>query len=261
VTSRSRIPYAPRMRVAVLCDIHGNDAALAAVLDALVHERPDRIVVGGDVAFGPEPVAVLERLAALGDRAVYLRGNADRELGPGATVTSQPWGAQQRWVQERLPDRWRHFLAELPATLAIDIDGLGPVRFCHGTPRSEDVIVTRVTSDARAERLYAGTSESVVVGGHTHVQFDRMLAGRRVINAGSVGMPYEQRSGAYWTWLGPGVTLRRTEYDVAATAALIRAGGFPGGDALAGMLLAPPDPQAMSERFEQQALAGESAAG
>jgi putative phosphoesterase len=249
------------MRIAVLCDIHGNDAALAAVLDELTRELPDRIVIGGDVAFGPEPVAVLERLAALGDRVAFLRGNTDRDLGPGAAVTDQPWGAQQRWAQERLPAHWRRFLDGLPATLVFDVDGLGAVRFCHGTPRSEDEIVTRVTAEARAATIYAGVVEPVVVGGHTHIQLDRVLAGHRVVNAGSVGMPYESQPGAYWTWLGPGVTARRTDYDVAAAAAAIRAGAFPDADAFAGLLLAPPDPQAMSERFERQALAQGNAAG
>jgi len=246
------------MRVAVLCDIHGNDAALAAVLEVLARERPDRIVIGGDVAFGPEPVAVLERLVALGDRVAFLRGNADREMGPGAPVTDKPWGVQQRWAQEQLPDHWRRFLAELPPSLVLDIDGLGAVRFCHGTPRSEDEIVTRITSDARAARLYEGTDERVVVGGHSHVQFDRALASRRVINAGSVGMPYERQPGAYWAWLGPDVELRRTGYDVAAAAAAIRAGAMPGAGAHADLLLAPLDPQVVSERFEQMALASEA---
>jgi hypothetical protein len=74
-------------------------------------------------------------------------------------------------------------------------------------------------------------------------------------------MPYESRPGAYWTWLGPDVTPRRTDYDIAAAAAALRAGAFPGADAHAGLLLAPPDPQAMSERFERLALERGIAAG
>lgn len=249
------------MRVAVLCDIHGNDTALEAVLDELARERPDRIVIGGDVAFGPEPLAVLERLAALGDRVAYVRGNADRELGEGAPITDRPWGAQQRWAQEQLPSHWRRFLAGLPATVTLEVTGLGRVCFCHGTPRSEDEIVTRITSDARAAMLYAGVEEPVIVGGHSHVQFDRPLAGRRVINAGSVGMPYEERPGAYWAWLGPEVVLRHTDYDLDAAAARIRASGFPGADALVDLLRAPPSPGAMSERFERQAIEATPGAG
>jgi len=249
------------MRIAVLCDIHGNDAALAAVLEHIARERPDRIVIGGDVAFGPQPVAVLERLTALGDRVAFLRGNADREMGPDAAVTDKPWGVQQRWVQEQLSARWRRFLVDLPPTLVFDVDDLGAVRFCHGTPASEDVIVTRLTSEERAARLYEGTLERTIVGGHTHVQLDRPLAGHRVINAGSVGMPYELQPGAYWAMLGPGVTLRHTAYDVAAAATAIRACGFPGAGVHADMLLTPPDPHDMSERFEQMALTSEASKG
>ena len=95
--------------------------------------------------------------------------------------------------------------------------------FCHAVPSSDDPIFTRITPDDDVVELVGRTDANVLVVGHTHVQFDRMLpTGLRVVNAGSVGMPYEGRRGAFWALLGPDVELRRPEYDVEAAAALVR---------------------------------------
>jgi diadenosine tetraphosphatase ApaH/serine/threonine PP2A family protein phosphatase len=66
-----------------------------------------------------------------------------------------------------------------------------------------------------------------VVCGHTHVQFDRRVDSLRVVNAGSVGAPYEAEPAAYWALLGEDVELRRTDYDVEAAIAAITASGYP----------------------------------
>ena len=70
----------PAGRVAVLSDIHGVMPALAAVLAEPDLVAANLIVLTGDLAAGPQPVETLDRLVALGDRAVWIRGNADREL-------------------------------------------------------------------------------------------------------------------------------------------------------------------------------------
>ena len=81
-----------------------------------------------------------------------------------------------------------------------------------------------------------------------------MAAGKRLVNAGSVGMPYEERPGAYWALLGPEVELRRTEYDLEAAAAAIRATGFPDADGLAREnVLTVPGPTEATEHFERLA--------
>jgi hypothetical protein len=108
----------------------------------------------------------------------------------------------------------RDFLAGFEPTVSLEIDGLGPVLFCHGSPRSDLENITRATPEARFAPMVEGVSEAVIVCGHTHQQFDRHLAGRRVINAGAVGMPYEGVAAAFWLLLGPDVELRRTDYDV-----------------------------------------------
>ena len=189
-------------------------------------------MIGGDIAAGPMPRETLDALARFGDRAVWVRGNADRELAAAPERDGRPpeWDERDAWARSRLTDEQRSFLGGLPATALVEIDGLGATLFSHGSPRSDEEIVTRATPDPRLRRILAGVAERVVVCGHTHVQFDREVDGVRVVNAGSVGMPYEGRTGAYWALLGPGVELRRTEYDADAAAERIRETGFPGAD-------------------------------
>jgi diadenosine tetraphosphatase ApaH/serine/threonine PP2A family protein phosphatase len=132
----------------------------------------------------------------------------------------------------------RDLLDSWPETLVVDVDGLGPTLFCHGSPRSDEEVITRVTPARRLDPMVALTPENVIVCGHTHVQFDRVHEGKRIVNAGSVGMHSEGRPGAYWLLLGPGVAMRRTAYDVERAAELIRASGFPDPDWLVERLTA-----------------------
>ena len=101
-------------------------------------------------------------------------------------------------------------------------------------------------------RLFETVDADVVVCGHTHIQYDRTLSdGLRIVNPGSVGMPYEGTHGAFWALLGPDVELRRTEYDVDAAVAAMRMRGAPDAEEqLIKPLLEPPDPEATSAYFE-----------
>ena len=198
------------MRVAALYDVHGNLPALDAVLAEV---DADLILVGGDMAAGPWPSETVERLQSLGDRVRFIRGNADREVAaPGEQKSLAPPHLIE-FVRERLLPEQLEFLAGLPLTESIEIDGLGSVLFCHATPRDDDEILTRISPDEHWQSALAGVSEKVVVCGHTHVQFERDVGGVHLVNAGSVGMPYEEEAGAYWALLGPGVELRRTQYE------------------------------------------------
>jgi diadenosine tetraphosphatase ApaH/serine/threonine PP2A family protein phosphatase len=193
-----------------------------AELDAL---RVDEIVVGGDVASGPMPLETLDELRARGAR--FVRGNADRVLDLRGANDGATWVQARQWVAARLRAERLTFLAGLPLDLTLDVAGLGRVRFCHGAPGSDELTITRLTPDDRLRELLAGVDERVVVCGHTHVQFNRRVDGVRVVNAGSVGAPYEAEPAAYWALLGPDVELRRTNYDVEAAIAAIAATGYP----------------------------------
>ena len=249
-------------RVAVIADIHGNAAALEAVLGEVAGSGAEAVVVAGDVVPGAEPGAVLERLMDL-RHARFVRGNGDREVveafDAGARFDAAEADAAVRmaaWTAERIDREERGFLASFDEAVALEVDGLGSVLVCHGTPGSDERMLTSLTPDEAVARELAGVEADVVVGGHTHVHYDRRVGTVRLVNAGSVGMPYEGRRGAFWLLLGPGVELRRTEYDVGRAAAAIAATGF--GDAWddAGeMLLHPPTAREVEEHFEGVAAA------
>jgi len=121
--------------------------------------------------------------------------------------------------------------------------------FCHGTPRSDSEIVTILTPAEAVDEACGGAP--FVVGGHTHVQFDVSVGRTRVVNAGSVGMPFE-KPGAYWLLIDGGVALRRTEYDLEAAADAVRRTVFPIAEEFASVyILNPPD---MLDTFTQYGL-------
>lgn len=238
------------MRVAALSDIHGNMPALDAVLTDVEREDVDAIVVAGDSISGPWPVEVLDRLGEVG--ALVVRGNADRHVLDADGGLGDPEAALGRWCKEALGADRLAIAASWPVTRELDVDGLGQVLVCHSTPASDEVIYTRITPDAEVAELFDGVEASVVVSGHTHIQFDRRLpSGLRVVNPGSVGMPYEGRRGAFWAILGPDVELRRTEYDVDGTVAAIRSLGAPVREELLSLLLEPMDRDEATAEFEQ----------
>jgi predicted phosphodiesterase len=247
------------VRVAALYDIHGNAPALDAVLDDVRRARVDRIVVGGDVLPGPLPREALDALARVDPPTDYIIGNGDREVL-----------AHLRGTGSLLPDSFRHLIAwtakqlrpgdvdrisSWPATLRLTIDGLGDVLFCHATPRNDVEIFTRLTSDEIVIPMLADARAPIVVCGHTHMQFDRRFGATRVVNAGSVGMPFGE-PGAYWLLLGPDIELRRTIYDLGAAARAIEASDYPQAKEFAAMNVLSPTPEReMLERMTAVASA------
>ncbi|WP_328851356.1 metallophosphatase family protein [Micromonospora globbae] len=216
-------------RVAVLSDIHGVLPALEAVLSEPDVATADLIVLTGDIAAGPQPVEVLDRLARLGDRVCWVGGNADRELVEARAGRTLPIEVST-WAAGQLRADQVERLAALPLTVTLEIRGLGRVLFCHATPRGDEEVVLVDTRMARWAEVLAGVPAEVrtVVCGHTHMPFTRLVDRRLVVNAGSVGMPYGG-PGAYWALLGPGVQLRRTDFDVDAACAQVAAEStFPG---------------------------------
>jgi putative phosphoesterase len=198
------------LNVAALYDIHGNlpalDAVLADVADA------DMILVGGDFVAGPWPAETLERLRGLSGDVRFIRGNADREVVEQETAGLAPPELME-FVRERLSADQLESLKGLPLVERIDVEELGRVLFCHATPRNDQEIFTRISPDDEWAEALATAEADLVVCGHTHIQFDKRIGDVRVVNAGSVGMPYESEPGAYWAALGPDVELRRTEYE------------------------------------------------
>ncbi len=220
------------MRIAVIGDIHGNLPALDAVLDEIDEAGVDLVVVGGDVAPGPMPRETIERLMALGDRARFVRGNADRELitcfngEPPEVELPDHLYALITWSAGQLERPHRDFLAGFEQRVVLDVDGLGSVLCCHASPRNDMDVFTVRSPDERVRTFFAGVEQRLVTCGHTHMQFERDLDGIHIVNVGSVGLPYGE-PGAYWALLGPEVTLRRTAYDLERAADLVRRTGYP----------------------------------
>jgi putative phosphoesterase len=220
------------MRVAAIYDIHGNLPALAAVLEEVRRAGADHVVVGGDVLPGPMPLETLDCLLDVDDVPVqFIRGNGDRavlEEMAGVATSSLPEPVREvvRWAARQLHAEHARQLASWPKTLRLEIPGLGKVLFCHATPRNDTEIFTRLTPVERLLPVFAGLDVALVVCGHTHMQFDRRIGSLRVVNAGSVGMPYGE-PGAYWLLLGPDVQLQHTPYDLAAAAERIRGTSYP----------------------------------
>ena len=222
------------MKIAALYDIHGNLPALNAVLEELEGVRPDLIVVGGDIISGPMPRQTLERLSQLGDRVRYIRGNGEREV---VTVfdgllfaARMPEEVREvtRWTARQLERSQRDFLAQLPEQITLHVEGLGDILFCHATPRSDEEIFMPITPQEQLNAIFTGIEQQIVVCGHTHMQFERRVESVRILNAGSVGMPYADRPGAYWLLLGSeGSEFRITAYDVETAAQQVRESGYP----------------------------------
>ena len=207
------------MRVAALYDVHGNLPALEAVLRDVERDQVDAIVCGGDVLWGAYQAECVAALRAADAR--FVLGNCERDVLAAVDDSSA-------WCRARLEADDLDDIAGWPMTLELEVGGLGRVLFCHATPRSLDEIVTRATPDEDIASPLRGLDVDTVVCGHTHVQLDRQVFGvPRLVNAGSVGMPYQGKPGAFWATLGPTVEFRHTPYDTDAAFASLTSSGFP----------------------------------
>jgi putative phosphoesterase len=234
------------VRIAALSDIHGNLPALEAVLDDLESERFDALVVVGDSVTGPFSAEVFDRITRV-TGARFVRGNIERMVLEGSDEHGRNWDDERT----RLGDERLATIARWPRTLEVEVEGLGRVLVCHSTPASEDPIYTRITPDDELVGLFGPRSADVILCGHTHMQYDRRLStGLRIVNPGSVGMPYEGRRGAYWALLGPEVEFRRSEYDVEEAARAMRELDARAYEEQLHLLLEPMDPGTVTAEFE-----------
>jgi predicted phosphodiesterase len=247
------------MRVAALYDIHGNFPALEAVLQEVRRAGVDRVVVGGDVVPGPMPREALACLQSLDVPVQFIQGNGEVAVlaqlagtGPGAL----PELAREAilWTAQQLTAEHAQLFARWPKYLRLEIAGLSTVLFCHATPRNENECFTRLTPEERLLPIFHSLDVPLVICGHTHMQFDRTIGQTRVVNAGSVGMPFGE-PGADWLLLGPGVELRHTSYDLAKAAERIRETTYPQAQEFAQRyILQPPTEEEMLAVFARAEL-------
>jgi predicted phosphodiesterase len=187
--------------------VHGNAVALAAAAEEVVAAEPDLLVFLGDLTWGPLPEetwAIVEELAdSFAGRALFVRGNAERALVELRHETRQPRTERERWMLAAHAASTLDALERFAEGLSVEIGGLGRARFCHGSPRSDEELITPATPRARMRQLLAGVGERIRVTGHTHIQFDRSTDSVRSVNPGSIGIPYQGEPGAFWAILGP----------------------------------------------------------
>jgi predicted phosphodiesterase len=243
-------------RVAVLSDVHGNAVALEAVLRELAAESLDVIVFGGDLTWGPLPEETLALVEPLRERAIFIRGNADRTLVEARDRGAET-GSRQEWLLSAHRAASLDLLETFVEAAVVDVDGLGPTRFAHGSPRSDEEVVTYATPEPRMRALLEGVEERVLVTAHTHLQFDRTVVGVRSVNAGSVGIPYGGRPGeSCWALLGPDVDFRQTPYDLDEAARRFRESGDPDAERTIETLRSPPTAGEIVEYGERLEFAG-----
>lgn len=222
------------MRIAALYDIHGNLPALDAVLADVEREGVDLLVIGGDVYPGPMASEALSRIQSCAIPHRAISGNGERvvletidrtrsQALPPAAIAGIDWCAQTIGAEQQREIRgW-------PATLRLEVPKIGSVLFVHATPRNDTEIFTEATPDDVVRAVFAGVEADVVLCGHTHMQFDRRVDALRIVNAGSVGMPFDAPA-AYWVSIDDDVTLRQTRYDRVAAAAVLARSAYPAVD-------------------------------
>ncbi|MFF1817364.1 metallophosphoesterase family protein [Kribbella sp. NPDC058245] len=215
-------------RLAVLADVHGVLPALEAVLAEKDVRAAHTVVVAGDVVSGPQPREVFERLKSMGDRVVWVRGNADREAVAMARGTFKGVApdAVSPWSAGELTGAQVEWLDALPTTVTF-----GDVLVCHATPRDDEEVVLVDSPVTRWLEVLSTVPDDIrtVVCGHTHMPFMRQVDRRTVVNAGSVGMPYGA-PGPNWALITPeGVQLRRSALDrISAADQIMNNSTYPG---------------------------------
>jgi Icc-related predicted phosphoesterase len=241
------------MKVAALYDIHANTPALEAVLDEVHAIGVDLIVFGGDVLPGPLPRETLRLLRSLRVATRFISGNGERVVlmaSRGEEPIEVPARFRETiyWNAKQLNHEDLDWISSWPATLSVAISN-SEVLFCHATPRNDTDIFTEQTEESVLLPILERVSEKTIVCGHTHMQFDRRVGQKRVVNSGSVGMSFEG-PGAYWLLIGDEIRLCRTSYDVARAADQIRASGYPIAEEFAAQnVLTTPTKEAMLKAF------------
>lgn len=214
-------------RLAFLGDIHGNLPALEAVLDDLRAQAPDAVYVTGDLVNRlPWTNPVMDLLRSY--NWPTIQGNHDLIIGRIGTPENRPPFNDRRrfpslwWTWEQLRPEHRAYLRSLPADQLIYLDGAPPIRLFHGLPGDPFQGILPEHPDETVRALVGHFPEPVIVCAHTHRTMDRQVGDKRILNPGSVGLPYNGDPRAQYLILdlvstpqGPAwqPTFRRVDYD------------------------------------------------
>lgn len=243
------------MAIAALYDIHGNLPALEAVMKELEKYEVDLLVIGGDILPGPFASECLDLLLKSPLKMKFILGNCEEEyIKQMDTTYLSPLPDQVfeqfEWVRQTLVPFQELFISEWPVSLEVDGGKLGKILFCHGTPQDTNEIFTPKTSEERLLEIFSPVKADLIVCGHTHFQFDFEVDKKRIVNAGSVGMPVGKQ-GAFWLLIDEEPRLMQTIYDYQEAATRVKATAFPNAlDFVDKAILNPPSLDSMLQVFE-----------
>lgn len=244
------------MRVAAIYDLHGNLPALEAVVEDIFKENVELLIVGGDIVPGPMPRETLLCLLNLSLPVCFIQGNGEIDAlaemtGIGSSRIAEQYREIVRWSAKQL-QQYKELIASWDKTFSINIPSLGEVLFCHATPRDDNEIFTRITPEENLLEIFEKLTASLVVCGHTHMQFDRVIGKVRVVNAGSLGMPFG-KPGADWLLLGQDIVeFRHTDYDLTKASERILETKYPQAqEFINNYLLHPPSEEVMLTLFSR----------
>jgi putative phosphoesterase len=230
-------------RVAVLSDVHGNATALEAVRKAIKKEKPDAILVAGDLAFnGPAPSEAVDALRDMeADGALVIAGNTDVAVADFDYAAAFPWFpdgpppafvAAAEWASEALGDERLDWLRRLPSERRLRLDDT-MLLLCHASPGSQTAgFDADLDPSVTLERMMR-TDARILCCGHTHLPAIRDFGWKQIVDDGSAGYVFDGDPTASWALVtidGEDVLaeIRRTEFDALAVANAISARGLPG---------------------------------
>jgi putative phosphoesterase len=231
-------------RIAVLSDVHGNLLALEAVLKQIKKERPDAVLVAGDLVMnGPDPNGTVDALRALeGDGALIVSGNTDIAVGDfdyGAAYPHFQDGVPDtitvaaEWAHDELGDDQLEWLRRLPAERRMRTADDTLVLVVHASPGSQTRGFDQSLDANIVFERAAATDARIICVGHTHVPEVRDLGWKLIVNDGSAGYVFDGDPTASWAMVTvadgeASAVIRRTEYDVLTASNAISARGLPG---------------------------------
>ena len=219
------------MKIATIYDIHANPTALLSVLKDIQNYEVDLIVIGGDVIAGPFPTETLTILTEIKTPTKFILGNAESEViryinGKPVNGLSNRANEEAKWVANQISSSHKTFIKNWSKTFQAVIKEVGTVLFCHATPGSDIEIFTRISSNQRILKLFDGVRASIIICGHTHMPFDLKFGKSRIINSGSVGMPFGTNQ-ASWLLIDQQINFMTTSYDIQMAAQLISTSNYP----------------------------------
>ena len=233
------------VRIAVLSDVHGVVLAVEAVRKALKKEKPDVVMIAGDLAMnGPDPAGSIDAIREMeAEGAIVVQGNTDVAVADADYAAAFPWLLESgisdpmrlaaEWAHDALSDEQLAWLRRLPTERRVRI-GEDLVLVTHASPGSQTHGFDKDLDPTAILERIARTDARIICCGHTHLPDVREFGWKVIANGGSAGYVFDGDPTASWALVTIGdddevtTEIRRTEFDVLAMANAISARGLPG---------------------------------